>query len=89
MRLEQPFHESCGRHIITAIDTTITDWLRENVTHGGGAFDLVRSGCDDTMRLAMQARVDMRRNNEHIDDYRKAYAVAIGRFFRSDHNIGF
>ncbi|QOC21929.1 Glu/Leu/Phe/Val dehydrogenase [Wenzhouxiangella sp. AB-CW3] len=93
-RMEKRFHEARGRHIISAIElttnTTVPDWLREEIAQGANEFDLVRSGLDDTMRLAMQEIIEKRRSNERIHDYRMAaYVIAIEKIARSYLDIGY
>ena len=93
-RLDKRFHESRGQKIITAIematDTQIPEWLRDQIACGADEFDLVRSGLDDTMRLALQEIIEKRRTHSGIDDYRMAaYVIAIEKIARSYQDIGY
>jgi len=93
-RLDKRFHEARGEHIISAIEmasnTTVPEWVRDEIARGADEFDLVRSGLDDTMRLAFQEILETRRNNPKIDDYRMAaYVVAIEKISRSYRDIGY
>lgn len=93
-RLEKRFHERRGDHIISAIEmasnTQVPDWIRDEIARGADEFDLVRSGLDDTMRLAFQEIIDTRRNNPKIKDYRMAaYVIAIDKISRSYRDIGY
>ncbi len=57
-RMEKRFHEARGDHIISAIEmatnTQIPEWVRSEIARGADELDLVRSGLDDTMRLAFR-----------------------------------
>ncbi len=93
-RLDKRFHESRGRHIISAIELAsgaeVPDWIRSELVRGADEFDLVRSGLDDTMRLAFQEIIEKRRTNERIHDYRMAaYVIAIEKIARSYRDIGY
>jgi glutamate dehydrogenase (NAD(P)+) len=93
-RMERRFHEAKGRHIITAIeqatDVKLPDWLSDEISRGANEFDLVRSGLDDSMRLAFQDIIECRRTNDRIKDYRMAaYVLAIKKIARSYHDIGY
>lgn len=53
------------------------------------SWDLVRSGLDDSMRLALQAIIATKVNNPDIDDYRTAaYVIALGKLSRSYIDVG-
>ncbi|MCY4542473.1 MAG: Glu/Leu/Phe/Val dehydrogenase [Rhodobacteraceae bacterium] len=55
---------------------------------GAGELELVRSGLDDTMRLAYQAISDVWRRREDVDDLRTAaYVVSIQRIAQSYQSI--
>jgi len=93
-RMEKRFHEARGDHIISAIEmatnTQIPEWVRAEIARGADELDLVRSGLDDTMRLAFQEIVHVRDNNPKVKDYRMAaYVVAIQKIARSYKDIGY
>ena len=93
-RIEKRFHESRGCRIIEAIEETtgqsIPEHLKRNIAKGADEFDLVRSGLDDTMRLAFQEIAERRRTTPNIHDYRMAaYAIAIEKISRSYRDIGY
>ncbi|MGM0451234.1 MAG: Glu/Leu/Phe/Val family dehydrogenase [Pseudomonadota bacterium] len=93
-RMEKRFHESRGRHIIDAIEhatgQTIPEPMQRELARGADEFDLVRSGLDDTMRLAFQEIVRMRNGHDRIRDYRMAaYVIAIEKISRSFKDIGY
>ncbi|MFT4581683.1 MAG: glutamate dehydrogenase (NAD(P)+) [Gammaproteobacteria bacterium] len=59
------------------------------MVRGADELDLVRSGLDDTMRLAYQQISEELHSNERISDFRTAaYAVAINKIARSYLDIG-
>ncbi|MCH4565413.1 Glu/Leu/Phe/Val dehydrogenase [Halomonas sp. EGI 63088] len=93
-RLERRFHEARGGRIIEAIEQAsgveVPEHLRAQIARGADEFDLVRSGLDDSMRLALQAIIRMRRDNPKIHDYRMAaYTIAIEKVARHYQDIGF
>ena len=93
-RMERRFHESRGQHIIAAIehaqDIKIPEALKNEIAKGANEFDLVRSGLDDSMRLALQEIICRRSSNDRIKDYRMAaYVVAIEKIARSYQDIGY
>ncbi|PAU73936.1 Glu/Leu/Phe/Val family dehydrogenase [Halomonas salipaludis] len=93
-RLERRFHEARGEQIIAAIEDAsgveVPEHLRQKLARGADEFDLVRSGLDDSMRLALQSIIAVRRDNPKIHDYRMAaYAIAIEKVARHYRDIGF
>lgn len=93
-RLDKRFHEARGETIIAAIEgatgAQVPDALRDRIARGADEFDLVRSGLDDSMRLAFQDIVETRRSHPKIDDYRMAaYVIAIEKVSRSYRDIGY
>ncbi|MDZ7830063.1 MAG: Glu/Leu/Phe/Val dehydrogenase [Halofilum sp. (in: g-proteobacteria)] len=93
-RMEKRFHEAKGDHIISAIElatnTQIPEWVRAEVAKGADEFDLVRSGLDDSMRLAFREMQERKEQNPKIKDLRMAaYVVAIEKISRSYRDIGY
>ena len=93
-RMERRFHESRGHHVIEAIEqatkSNLPEKLKAEIARGADEFDLVRSGLDDTMRLAFQEIIERRKSNRKIHDYRMAaYVVAIEKISRSYRDIGY
>jgi glutamate dehydrogenase (NAD(P)+) len=91
--MERRFDEMRGAHLITALESiakdTVPDSIKEKIIHGADELDLVRSGLDDTMRLAYQEISATKRENKEIRDYRTAaYVVAIKKIARSYFDIG-
>ena len=67
----------------------VSQQRRESVTRGADELDLVRSGLDDTMRLAYQEIANTMDSNPNIHDLRTAaYVVSIGKIARSYDDIG-
>ncbi|MCM8794303.1 MAG: Glu/Leu/Phe/Val dehydrogenase [Candidatus Omnitrophica bacterium] len=81
-RMERRFDEVRGMQIIQAIESTsgkrIEPGLRNQILRGADELDLVRSGLDDTMRLAYQEIRDRKRSQPGIPDLRTAaFVVAL------------
>jgi glutamate dehydrogenase (NAD(P)+) len=92
-RLERRYDEMRGRHVISAIEAMtgndVPDWLEAEIVRGADELDLVRSGLDDTMRLAYQQISQAKDSNKKINDFRTAaYVVAVSKISRSYTDIG-
>ena len=92
-RIERRFDESRGRHIVSAIEgmseKPVPDWMREEIIRGAGELDLVRSGLEDTMRLAYQEIRAKLHSSDKIVDFRTAvFVVAIEKIARSYLDLG-
>lgn len=92
-RLERRFDEARGQHIVTALEEmnngSVPDWIQKELVRGADELDLVRSGLDDSMRLALQAIIATKKGNPNIDDYRTAaYVIALGKLSRSYIDVG-
>ena len=92
-RLERRFDEARGQHIVTALEEMnggkVPDWIQKELIRGADEFDLVRSGLDDSMRLAMQEIIATKVRHPGIDDYRTAaYVIALGKLSRSYIDVG-
>lgn len=93
-RIEKRFHESRGAHIVSAIEMAsnveVPEWIRDEIVRGADEFDLVRSGLDDTMRIAFQEMEEERRSNPAVTDLRMAaYVTAIHKISRAYLDIGY
>lgn len=93
-RLDRRFHEARGLQVIEAIEDATGKKVPEHITkqlaRGADEFDLVRSGLDDSMRLALQEIIRVRKQNPKINDYRMAaYVIAIEKVARHYRDIGF
>ena len=92
-RLERRFDEARGQHIVSALEemngNKVPDWVKKELVRGADEFDLVRSGLDDSMRLAMQEIIATKIRHPGIDDYRTAaYVIALGKLSRSYVDVG-
>ncbi|MGY4878602.1 Glu/Leu/Phe/Val family dehydrogenase [Vreelandella aquamarina] len=93
-RLDKRFHEARGEHIVQAIEEAtgqkVPEHLANELGRGADEFDLVRSGLDDSMRLALQEIIRTRNENPKVHDYRMAaYVIAIEKVARHYRDIGF
>lgn len=91
-RIERRFDEQRGRHIVQALESlggTVPGYLRDELIRGADELDLVRSGLDDSMRLALQDIIRVRRSRENVNDYRTAsYVIALEKLARSYMDVG-
>jgi glutamate dehydrogenase (NAD(P)+) len=92
-RMERRFDEQRGQDIVAAIEAAtghqIPESVSKRVSHGADEFDLVRSGLDDSMRLALQDIIATRHAVDRIHDYRTAaYVIALNKLARSYLDIG-
>lgn len=92
-RMERRYDELHGQHMITAIESltqqTAPEWIRDEIVRGADELDLVRSGLDDTMRMAYREISDLKKVNRKITDFRTAaYVVAVNKIARSYLDIG-
>jgi len=92
-RLERRFDEARGQHIVSALEAMsnapVPDWIQKELIRGADEFDLVRSGLDDSMRLAMQEIIETYNREDGIDDYRTAaYVIALSKLSRTYLDVG-
>ncbi|MEL0583306.1 MAG: Glu/Leu/Phe/Val dehydrogenase [Candidatus Thiodiazotropha sp. (ex. Lucinoma kazani)] len=92
-RIERRLDEARGQHVVAALEQTtgkqVPDWISARLSRGADELDLVRSGLDDSMRLAMQEIIDIRSRKPEIEDYRTAaYIIALQKLARSYIDIG-
>ncbi len=67
----------------------VSESLRDRITRGADELDLVRSGLDDTMRLAYQEIRETLQTEERVNDLRTAaFVTAIRKIARSYLDIG-
>ena len=67
----------------------VSDHLRNSITRGADELDLVRSGLDDTMRLAYQEIRETFLSEERVNDLRTAaYVASIRKIARSYMDVG-
>ncbi len=87
-RLQRRLDEGRGNYYTTALEEltgkAVPEKLRSWIGHGADELDLVRSGLDDTMRLAFQEMLARREENPKIKDLRTAaFSVAIEKIAQS------
>ena len=92
-RMERRFDETRGQHLIIAMESitnaTVPDWIKNEIVRGADELDLVRSGLDDTMRMAYQELSTVMKENDIIKDFRTAaYVVAVNKISRSYLDLG-
>lgn len=92
-RMERRYDEMRGHQTVSALEeltgNKATTAIEEQLIKGADELDLVRSGLDDTMRLAFQEMQQVIQTNEKVHDYRTAaYVVAITKIARSYYDIG-
>jgi glutamate dehydrogenase (NAD(P)+) len=92
-RIERRLDESRGRHILAALEHAsgqpVPEWISTSLSRGADELDLVRSGLDDSMRLALQEIIDVRKRMPEVEDYRTAaYIIALQKLARSYTYIG-
>lgn len=72
-----------------ALGHDIPDNIRKSIGNGAGEIELVRSGLDDTMRLAYQGIRETMLENDNIHDLRTAaYVTSIRKIARSYLEVG-
>ena len=77
-----------GQHIISALESMtnnkVPDWMRSEIIRGADELDLVRSGLDDTMRLAYNEIREQKLTHDAVTDLRTAaYVIAVQKISRS------
>ncbi len=92
-RLQRRLDELRGTNYLTALETLtgkqVPEKLRREIMRGANELDLIRSGLDDTMRMAFHDILEMLRKNPNIIDYRTAaYAIAINKMAQSYYELG-
>jgi glutamate dehydrogenase (NAD(P)+) len=92
-RMERRFDETRGQQMVNALESftgnPMPAMVRDDMIKGASEIDLVRSGLDDTMRLAFQQISEELNANDRITDFRTAaYVVAIKKIVRSYLDLG-
>jgi len=92
-RLQRRLDELRGTNYLTALETLtdkqVPEKLRREIMRGANELDLIRSGLDDTIRMAFHDILEILRNNPIITDYRTAaYAIAINKIAQSYYELG-
>jgi glutamate dehydrogenase (NAD(P)+) len=94
-RLDRRLEEARGRHIVHLVEEMtgkpVPEELAAPLVAGASELDVVRSGLDDTMRLAYNQIREIRRTRQNVPDYRTAaYVSALGKIATAylEHGIG-
>lgn len=92
-RMQRRVDEQRGFHIADAIQTLtglqLPDHINAKLLSGADELTLVRSGLDDSMRLAFQEIKQLRDSHEQIKDYRTAaYVVAAKKISQTYLDVG-
>jgi glutamate dehydrogenase (NAD(P)+) len=92
-RLQRRLDEMRGSNYIAALESLtgkqVPDKLRREIRRGANELDLIRSGLDDTMRMAFHDILDIMRKNPNLKDYRTAaFAIAITKMAQSYYELG-
>ena len=92
-RLQRRYDELRGQNLVAAMEALtkgrVPDDMKHEISRGASELDLVRSGLDDTMRMAFQDLREMMKTHPGIKDYRTAaYAVAITKIAQSYYDLG-
>ena len=92
-RMQKRHDEVRGQHMAAMLEeitgNKVSESFRDRISRGANELDLVRSGLDDTMRLAYQEIRETFRSEDKINDLRTAaYAVSIRKIARSYIDIG-
>ncbi|MEO1491682.1 MAG: Glu/Leu/Phe/Val dehydrogenase [Pseudomonadota bacterium] len=79
-RQEEARHRLLVNEIERLTNNTVSDEFREKYLRGADELELVRSGLDDTMRIAYQSMASVWRSRSDVKDLRTAgFIVAINR----------
>lgn len=79
-RLDRRLEEARGRHVVRLIEEMVgkkvPEALAAPLLAGSSEIDVVRSGLEDTMRLAYNQIREIRRTRQNVPDYRTAAYVS-------------
>jgi glutamate dehydrogenase (NAD(P)+) len=92
-RMERRFDEAKSALAVDILEEMVGKAVpedhRNKMLHGANELDLVRSGLDDTMRLAYQEMVEAMRAQKEIPDLRTAaFFVAIEKIATAHQEMG-
>jgi glutamate dehydrogenase (NAD(P)+) len=87
-RMQRQYDEMRGRCMLSALESlserNVDEAVRKRLVSGASELDLVRSGLDDTMRIAFQNLREVMKRNPAITDYRTtAYALALEKIVQN------
>lgn len=92
-RLERRLEEARGRHIIRLVEEMtgqgVPGYLAEPLLAGASEIDVVRSGLEDTMRLAYNQIREVRQSRQNVPDFRTAaYVLALEKIAKAYLELG-
>jgi glutamate dehydrogenase (NAD(P)+) len=92
-RLQRRYDELRGQDLVAAMETIsgkeVPKDMNRKISKGANELDLVRSGLDDTMRMAFQEIREAMKEYPDIRDYRTAaYVVAIAKIAQAYLDVG-
>ena len=92
-RLQRRLDEMRGSNYLAALESLtgkeVPEKLRREIKSGANELDLIRSGLDDTMRMAFHDILEIMRKNPNLKDYRTAaFAIAITKMAQSYYELG-
>lgn len=92
-RMQRRLDEFRGQRMIEAMELltgkTVPEYLKNDILQGADELALVRSGLDDTMRLAYQEISEAFHRHAGIDDFRTAaYVVSLSKITRTYQEMG-
>ncbi|MGI9301897.1 MAG: Glu/Leu/Phe/Val dehydrogenase dimerization domain-containing protein [Gammaproteobacteria bacterium] len=92
-RMDRRLDEMRGERIVQALETVtgnkLSEQIKRDLITGADELALVRSGLDDTMRLAYREITEVVRTHKKISDYRTAaYYVAVRKIVHSKMEMG-
>ena len=87
-RLQRQYDEMRGDYLVSTMakltGKKVDDQVRKKIVSGASELDLVRSGLDDTMRMAFQDIREVMKQYPEIIDYRTAaYVLALGKIVQN------
>ncbi|MEK7207122.1 MAG: Glu/Leu/Phe/Val dehydrogenase [Pseudomonadota bacterium] len=92
-RMQRRFEENRSNQHMEMLEEVagmkIADDVKSRIARGADEVDLVRSGLDDTMRLAYQELREILNKHEKVDNYRTAaFVIAIQKISRTYLDVG-
>jgi glutamate dehydrogenase (NAD(P)+) len=92
-RLSRRLDEMRGSNYLAALESLtgkqVPEKLRREIMRGANELDLIRSGLDDTIRMAFHDILEIMRKNPNLKDYRTAaFAIAITKMAQSYYELG-
>ncbi len=92
-RLERQYDELRGEYLLSTMSEltgkNVDELSRNKIVSGASELDLVRSGLDDTMRMAFQDIRDVMKKYPKAKDYRTAsYILALEKIVQNYEDIG-